>query len=107
MDESISGTVKAPGLSNLRGARRPARQPGAANRQRRMIILGIELNAVARYLGSSRFREHVIVAALGLAALAALARENHERNVARLVAWDQRRNLRDLRAARARQRGGG
>jgi hypothetical protein len=75
-----------------------------ANRQRHWVILGIELGALARFLGSSRFREYVIVGAIGVAALAALGRESQERSVAGLVAWDQRREARELRRAKGRQR---
>src|SRR6266536_3628698 len=39
--------------------------------------------------------------ASGLAAAAALARENQARSLARLVAWDQRQNLRQSRALKA------
>jgi hypothetical protein len=74
------------------------------NRQRHWVILGIQLGALARFLGSSRFREYVIVGAIGVAALAALGRESQERSVARLVAWDQRRAARELRGAKGRQR---
>jgi hypothetical protein len=35
--------------------------------------------------------------AIGLAAAAALARENQARSLARLAAWDQRQNLRQSR----------
>jgi hypothetical protein len=99
----MTDAAKAPGIPALQGTHGPARQPGAANRQRRMIVGGIELGMVARFLGSRRFRAFVIVGAIGVAALASLARENLEGNTARLVAWDQRQNLRNLRRAKGLQ----
>ncbi len=48
----------------------------------------------------------VITGAIALAAVAELLRENQARSVARLVAWDQRRHLRDQLASQARQRKG-
>ena len=77
-----------------------------ANRHRRRVILGIQLSALVRFLGSSRFREYVIVGAIGVAALAALGRESQQRNFERLVAWDRRRAARDLRRAKSRRRKG-
>jgi hypothetical protein len=100
----MTDAARAPGIPALQGANGSAQQPGAANRQRHMIILGIELDMVARFLGSSRFREFVIVGAIALAALASLGRENQERSVASLVAWDQRRAARELRRPKGRQR---
>jgi hypothetical protein len=102
----MTDAARAPGIPALQGANGSAQQPGAANRQRHMIILGIELDMVARFLGSSRFREFVIVGAIALAALASLARENQERSVASLVAWDQRRAAREVRRAKGGQRKG-
>jgi hypothetical protein len=78
------------------------RQSGAANRKYRLIILGIELGAVARYLRSRRLRENVILGVIALAALARASRENQARALARLAAWDKQRNLRQQRTAKAR-----
>jgi hypothetical protein len=104
MDKSMTSAAKTPGIPARQGTHGPAQQPDAANRQRRMIVGGIELSMVARFLGSKRFHAFVIVGAIGVAALASLVRENLEGNSARLVAWNQRQNLRNLRRAKGLQR---
>jgi hypothetical protein len=80
--------------------------PRPGGRQRRAIVASVELTALARHLASRRFMAQVVTGAIVLAAVAELLRENEARNVARLVAWDQRRHLRDQLAAQARQRKG-
>jgi hypothetical protein len=55
-----------------------------------MVVLLIGLGL----LRSRRFPGQVIIGAIGLAALARLARETQVRAWARLVAWDKRQNLR-------------
>jgi hypothetical protein len=82
-----------------RGGRR-VRQ--VASRKHRMIVLGIELDAVARLLRDRRFQETVIMCIIGLAALARLMRESQERSFARLTAWDKKQRLRRQRRAGAR-----
>ena len=62
----------------------------------------IGLGAVAIILRSRRLHELVIVGVIGLAALARLSRENQARTLARVAAWDKRRNLRDQRTSKAR-----
>jgi hypothetical protein len=71
----------------------PAPQADAEGRQRRLIVRGIEVAAAAHYLGSRRFLERAIVGAIGLAALASMARENQARALSRFIAWDKHRNL--------------
>jgi hypothetical protein len=56
-------------------------------------VRGIEVAAAAQALGSRRFLERAIVGAIGLAALASLARENQARALSRFIAWDKQRNL--------------
>ncbi len=86
------------------GVSAPARQAQAESRQRRVIVTGIGLAALARFLGSRRFLSYVITGAIGLAAAASLSRENQARAAARVVAWDKQRKLREQRTAEARQR---
>jgi len=74
----------------MAGRREPARLGG----QRRTIIASVELAALARHLASRRFVTQVITGAIVLAAVAELMRENQARSVARLVAWDRKRRLR-------------
>ena len=85
--------------------RREPPRPGG--RQRRTIVASVELTALARHLASRRFMAQVITGAIALAAVAELLRENQARSVARLVAWDRKRHLRDQLASQARQRKGG
>jgi hypothetical protein len=87
----------------MAGRREPPRPGG---RQRHTIVASVELTALARHLTSRRFMAQVITGAIVLAALAELMRENQARNVARLVAWDRKRSLRDQLAAQARLRKG-
>jgi hypothetical protein len=90
------------------GAAPPGSRGGPAARQSReegqhdLVVRGIELVAVARFLGSRRFLERAVVGAIGLAALASMARENQARAVARFIAWDKWRSQhpRSKRAAR-------
>lgn len=82
----------------------PAQPAEGPSRQRSMIIRGIGLGALARYVGSPRFVGFVITGVIGARALASLAQENKTRNTARVVAWDQRRSQRDQRKVDRRQR---
>jgi hypothetical protein len=81
-----------------------ARLDQMEGRQRRMIVVGVELTALTRYLASRRFIGAVIVAVVGVRALATLGKESQTRTVARVVAWDKARMERELKSARRRQR---
>src|SRR5262249_43578086 len=96
-----SGTV-APG-----DASEPAWLAGLERlegRQRRMIVVGVELAALTRYLASRRFVATVIVAVIGVRALATLGKESQTRTVARVVAWDQARAERERKSAQRGRR---
>lgn len=56
-------------------------------------MLTVGLGVVAHVLRSPRFHELVIVGVIGLAAVAGLSRENQVRTLARVAAWDKKRNL--------------
>ena len=86
-------------VSSGRGDRE-ARQARAARREHRVIMFGIELDAVAHLLRDRRLQERVITGVIGLVALAGLARETQERSLARLATWSGRYYFRDLRQAR-------
>lgn len=92
----------APEAAISAGTGRAARRSRPAIRRHRLITVGIELDAVARLLRSRRFHERLIVGGIVLAALSRLARENQARTLARLAAWDKRRNPRSARTAKAR-----
>lgn len=81
-----------------------ARLDQMEGRQRRMIVVGVELAALTRYLASRRFVATVVVAVIGVRALATLGKESQTRTVARVVAWDRARAQRELKSARRRQR---
>jgi hypothetical protein len=92
----------APEAAISGGTNGSARRLRTVSRQHRAIMFRLEMGAVARLLQSRRFHENVIIGVIGLAALAQLFRENQARALARLVAWDKRRNLHDQRRAKAR-----
>ncbi len=83
---------KEPGAVISVRAGRPARRSRAVSRQHGMVWLGIGLVMLARVLRSRRFHEQVIIGVVGLGALARLAQENQAHVLARLAAWNRRRN---------------
>jgi hypothetical protein len=82
----------------------PARLERLEGRQRRMIVVGVELAALTRYLASRRFAAAVIVAVIGVRALATLGKESQTRTVARVVAWDRARAEREQKSTQRRER---
>jgi hypothetical protein len=80
------------------GARNPARAAGAAGdaparparRRSRVLMFRLGVAGVAAILRNRRFYERVIVSAIGAAAVSRLAKENQDKNLARLSAWDKR-----------------
>jgi hypothetical protein len=98
---------RSAGAVARRGASDPAwlaRLDQLEGRQRRMIVVGVELAALTRYLASRRFIGTVIVAVIGVRALATLGKESRTRTVARVVAWDRARLERELKSARRKRR---
>ena len=79
-----------------------ARLEGLEGRQRGMIVLGVQLATLTRFLASRRFVATVIVAVVGVRALATLGKESQTRTVARVVAWDKARIQREMKAAQRR-----
>jgi hypothetical protein len=84
-----------------------ARLSQLEGRQRRVIVVGVELAALTRYLASRRFMATVIVGVIGVRALATLGKESQTRTVARVVAWDRARIEREMKSARRKRRGNG
>jgi len=66
-----------------------------------MAVIGLAL--AARLARNSRSHQHVIMAVIGLAALAGLGKASQARSFARLAAWDQRRHLSGQRVPKTRQ----
>jgi hypothetical protein len=81
-----------------------ARLDELEGRQRRMIVVGVEVAALTRYLASRRFVATVVVAFIGVRALATLGKESQTRTVARVVAWDKARSERELKSVKRKQR---
>ena len=81
-----------------------ARLDQLEGRQRRMIVVGVELAALTRYLASRRFVATVVVAVIGVRALTTLGKESQTRTVARVVAWDRARSERELKSVQRKQR---
>jgi hypothetical protein len=96
-----SGTVAPADASGPAWLGRLERLEG---RQRRMIVVGVELAALTRYLASRRFLATVIVGVIGVRALATLGKESQTRTVARVVAWDRARIERETKSAQRRGR---
>jgi hypothetical protein len=79
------------------GLDRSAGQPRAAARSHRVALLLIGLS----YLRSRPVIEAAIIAAVGVAAVAGLARENQTKNWGRLAAWLNRQSQRYERPIKA------
>jgi hypothetical protein len=101
-DSRASGAVARRDASDPAWLARLDRLEG---RQRRMIVLGVELTALTRYLASRRFIGAVIVGVVGVRALATIGKESQTRTVARVVAWDRARAEREQKSAQRRRRG--
>jgi hypothetical protein len=80
---------------------RPARQLGA-NSGHHVIMAVIGLAVLAHLARDSRSYEHVIMAVIGLAAVAGLGHASWARSFARLAAWDKRRSLGAQRVVKTR-----
>ncbi len=79
---------------------RQARQAQAAHRKNRRALLVVALGTGWRTLRDRDFQARVITGTIAAAALASLAREGRDRNLARLAAWDRRQRLRqEVKAA--------
>ena len=74
-------------------ARTPA---GSAQggRQRNMILAGIGVGAAYRLARNHRFHISVVTAAIGLAAIGHIAKENNTRTMQQLVAWAKKQDAR-------------
>ena len=66
-----------------------------------MAMIGLAL--AARLARDSRTYEHVIMAVIGVAALAGLGRASQTRSFARLAAWDKGRNLSEQHVPKTHQ----
>jgi hypothetical protein len=64
-----------------------------------MAMIGVAV--AARIARDPRTYERLLVFAIAVAAAAGLARESQTRSMARLVAWDKQRAMRELRRVKA------
>jgi hypothetical protein len=80
-------------------APRPVRTPGV---RQRMVRYWIVLATVRHILRDRRFQETVIVAAIGVVALAQVGRDNQVRPVRRAASWYKRHGV-SHELARARE----
>jgi hypothetical protein len=62
-----------------------------------MSVMGL---IAIRVLMDHKFHEHVLVLAIGVAALAVLGRERKTKMLAQVLAWDKRQGERYLRKAK-------
>jgi len=86
-----------------RNPARPVRRAWGANGQRHGIMAVIGLALAARLARDSRNYQHVIMVVIGVVAVAGLGRASGARSVARLAAWDKRRNPSGQRVPKTRQ----
>lgn len=80
---------------------RQARQAQAARRKNRRALLVVALGTGWRMLRDRDFQAKVATGVIGAAALASLAQEGRDRNLARLAEWDKRERFREQRKAAA------
>jgi hypothetical protein len=59
-----------------------------------MILVGIGVGAAYRLLRDHRFHISVVTAAIGVAAIGHIAKENNTRSMERLVAWAKKQDAR-------------
>jgi hypothetical protein len=81
----------------------PARRSWGANSHHHPIMAVIGLALAARLARDSRSHQHVIMAVIGLAAVAGLGKASQARSFARLAAWDKRRHLSEQRVPKTRR----
>ena len=77
--------------------------PTTADSGHRAALAVIGLALAAHLARDSRTYQHVIMAVIGVAAVAGLGRASQTRSVARLAAWDKRRNLSGQHVSKTRQ----
>jgi hypothetical protein len=68
----------------------PAGNPPASSRQHRAIWAGAAVATVLHVLRDRRTQARLVAWGIALAALAGLGRDNQQRTLARLAAWDRR-----------------
>jgi hypothetical protein len=78
---------------DVRSGRSPAAPP-KGGRQRNMIMVWIGLGTLYRLLRNHRFHILAVTAAIGLAALSGVAKENQAKSMERLVAWAKKQDAR-------------
>ncbi len=93
-------------VNTARDGARPSRAsaPAAgANSQHHAIMAAIGLAWAARLARDSRSYQHVIMVVIGLAAVAGLGKASQARSFARLADWDKRRHLSGQRVPKTRR----
>ena len=80
---------------DVRSERTPApAAPSRGARKRNMIMVWIGLGTLYRMLRNHRFHISVVTAAIGLAAIGHIAKENNTRTMQQLVAWAKKQDAR-------------
>jgi hypothetical protein len=79
---------------DVRPERNAAGPAGTRGRQRKMILVWIGLGTVYRLLRSHGFHISAVTAAIGLAAIGHLAKENSSGGMQQLTAWAKRQDAR-------------
>jgi hypothetical protein len=79
----------------------PARNPPGTDRLQKAVVAAVGLAAVARIARDRRTHERIILVAIVLAAAADAARTGEARSKERLIAWDKRQALAVQRRVKA------
>ncbi len=80
-----------------------AHKSPAASGQPAVVMAMIGAAIVARIARDPRTYERLLVFAIAAAAAAGMAREGQSRSMARLIAWDKQRTMRELNRVKARR----
>ncbi len=79
----------------------PAHKPPGTDRPQKAVVVAVGLAAVARMARDRRTYERMILVAIVLAAAAGAARTGQARSIARLMAWDKHQTLAEQRRVKA------
>ena len=89
MARSGQGTDEPPRARAAAGSSGPEPRPGTPGRGNKMAWGLVALGMVRHVLRSHRFHEGVVVAAIALASLSRIGKENRASMMARLAAWNK------------------
>lgn len=83
------------------GPTKSAHQSSAVSQRSKVVVAAVGLATAARMARDRGTHERVIVLAIAVAAAIGLARAGQVRSITRLIEWDRRRILAEQRRAKA------